>query len=1376
MAEIDGGALSFKSVMDNDQMNAAIDETLRRVQGLSDGTVVGGQKMDAAFGNTADGIRNAIGQIGAACEMHEQALQNLESEYQRLGQQAGAAFTNGRDEEYAQIKRQQEAIKGEIVVRQKLLKELRDQSNELEVVALKQEENKQKTEANANAQVSMRTRIKEVREEMMLLVDQGIDEQSEAYQRLKNELGRLIDIQGDVAQQGKILANDEQKYQGIIQGLSGLAGGFSAVTGTVSLFAGENEDLQKVMTKVQSVMAITIGLQQVAQTLNKDSAFQLVTLNGLKEWWAGIVTKATVAETTETIATTANTAAQTANATATGAATASQAANTVATGAQATAATAGTVANIGLAGAFRLVGVAIKSIPVFGWILAGISALIGLYSYFSSKAREAKKAQEEFSKSLIEGCYKPIGTIEMLSTKYAQLGDDMAAKQKFIEQNKKAFDELGVAVNGVKDAENLLITNKDKFIEAQIAKAKAAVYMQQTMEKVKKQMELETEISKMSDTKTYYVGGGQFGGGYSYEGENTAKTKKKKELEELTNEIKQGYTNAATEEQNGYNLLESAGIDGANTYKDGTVGAIEQAIATKQAALKLLTNNDEYKKGLDEITTLQKQLEGITGKKTTGGSSDSKKDPFLEKLEKQKKEYTRFQKLMNSGDDVLSKAATTEFDGLLKQGATYIDYLKKQREIILSVDVANRSKAQNQQLRTLNDQIAEETKKTVLESFNTELSEQLNNAKTTLEILNIISQKRKELANDGTDVDNGKKDTLDEAEKDAIQKQKEETDTLLDEYSSYLDQRVKLHQKYLDDIALLEKRKQEAQSPEEAAQVQRTIDSRTKQYEKDKKGTGDGDYDELLNSYATFEQKKQSIIDEYDEKRKIAQEHNNTQLVEKLNEAQAKAMSALASDELMGTDVWTNLFGNLDELTAQQITTLVSEIESKFDTLSGVFNPIDLTNVRNKLNEAKAVLVQDNPFKQLGISLRTIFNDAGEDSKDSANKIKKNWKNLGDATEKSFEFVLDAVNSCDFLKDAIGDVGATAISSMATCAAVAISVSTAIKTAEKASVILAIISAALAVCQAVANVVKSIFGNQDAKIEKNIQKHADAVRDLENAYTQLSWTIDKALGSIVYKNQQAAIANMEAQKVHLQQMWQDEESKKKTDSGKVADYKEQYAQLERDIQDMMDEITNDILQTDAKTFAGELGDALVQAFGKGEDAAKAFDDVVNNVMRNAVMNQLKKNFLEKQLQGALDGLEKSMGYWNGDEFIFDGLTDAEIANFKNKVAAITGNFNQALGIYSDLFKDLELDKEDDTSLTGAVKGVSEETASIVAGQMNAIRINQMEATAILRQQLAALATIANNTSYNFHLAKLERIVTLLENSQSSSSLRSQGLL
>lgn len=205
---------------------------------------------------------------------------------------------------------------------------------------------------------------------------------------------------------------------------------------------------------------------------------------------------------------------------------------------------------------------------------------------------------------------------------------------------------------------------------------------------------------------------------------------------------------------------------------------------------------------------------------------------------------------------------------------------------------------------------------------------------------------------------------------------------------------------------------------------------------------------------------------------------------------------------------------------------------------------------------------------------------------------------------------------------------------------------------------------------------------------------------------------------------------------------------------------------------MLDEISNDILQTDAKTFANELGDALVSAFAKGESAADAFGETVDNVIKQAVLNQLKKNFLEKQLQGALDNLEKSMGYWNGDEFVFDGLTDAEIAAFKAQVSNITNGFNRAMDAYSDLFKDVAETEDPDTSLTGSVKGVSEETASLVAGQMNAMRINQMESTVILRQQLAHMATIAQNTSYNKFI---ESIYMHLKSSTSGDSLRSQGL-
>lgn len=56
MADVNGGALSFTSIMDNDQMNAAIEETLRRVQGFSDAVVGSGDTMD----NTTQEIVESI--------------------------------------------------------------------------------------------------------------------------------------------------------------------------------------------------------------------------------------------------------------------------------------------------------------------------------------------------------------------------------------------------------------------------------------------------------------------------------------------------------------------------------------------------------------------------------------------------------------------------------------------------------------------------------------------------------------------------------------------------------------------------------------------------------------------------------------------------------------------------------------------------------------------------------------------------------------------------------------------------------------------------------------------------------------------------------------------------------------------------------------------------------------------------------------------------------------------------------------------------------------------------------------------------------------------------------------------------------------------
>ena len=162
-----------------------------------------------------------------------------------------------------------------------------------------------------------------------------------------------------------------------------------------------------------------------------------------------------------------------------------------------------------------------------------------------------------------------------------------------------------------------------------------------------------------------------------------------------------------------------------------------------------------------------------------------------------------------------------------------------------------------------------------------------------------------------------------------------------------------------------------------------------------------------------------------------------------------------------------------------------------------------------------------------------------------------------------------------------------------------------------------------------------LFNSRDRDAQKSIERHKENIERLQNAYKQLEWQINRALGGEVYANQKAAIRNMKAQQAELRGMIEDEKSKKHTDWGDIENYQAQIAELDRNIQDMLDEISKDILQTTAKDMANELGNALVEAFGKGEDAAQAFDKTVNEVLKNAVLNQLKKRFLESQLQGAL---------------------------------------------------------------------------------------------------------------------------------------------
>lgn len=123
--------------------------------------------------------------------------------------------------------------------------------------------------------------LRELQDSMARMRLEG-KQDTEEYRKMAQQAALLSDTLADLNTQTKILSNDDANLQGFMSGVSGLAGLFTTATGALSLFASENENLARIQTRVQSVMAITMGLQQVFNTLNKDSAFRLVTVVKMK--------------------------------------------------------------------------------------------------------------------------------------------------------------------------------------------------------------------------------------------------------------------------------------------------------------------------------------------------------------------------------------------------------------------------------------------------------------------------------------------------------------------------------------------------------------------------------------------------------------------------------------------------------------------------------------------------------------------------------------------------------------------------------------------------------------------------------------------------------------------------------------------------------------------------------------------------------------------------------------------------------------------------------------------------------------------------------------------------------------------------------------
>ena len=1246
-----------------------------------------------------------------------------------------------------------------------------------------------------NTQISLRTQLRNVREELALLEANG-QRGTEAFKKLQQEAGRLTDAIGDATTQARIFSHDNRGLQGMISGLSGVVGAFSAAQGAVALFAGENENLQKVMLKVQSLMSITIGLQQVANTINKDSAFMLTTVAKAKELLAAATNKLTIALGGSTIA-----------------------------------------------------AKALMATLTLGLSVA-ITVIIAALSKLQSKQAEAKKAQEEFNKKVSEAAGKPVAAYRALQTEWISLSGSLKEREKWVQNNADKFKELGFSVRDAKEAEELLVSNSSKFVEAMMLRAKAAATSELTIEKYKAVIEAQNKLD--ATPKAYVSKKGTYTDGYGVKRKGTVLEKSDtwKEAEETLEKAEAEYNKLINLQvnftQQEKQILAQIGNQ-AGQIIAGSVEAAEKELARLQELYKKAGSDKERTSLKKQIEAQQKEVNRISL------TSKKEKDPYLEMLTKRKERYADYLKWVTSKDETLRKAANTEFATLLKEGTSYLDYLEKKRADIQAKATKTTTDLKN--LSTLNNEIAKTTKEAVISDFDKKLQEELAACQTIGARLDLLEQRRKELSGDNSDVDNAKKDIIDDAKKDTVKQAKEETKQLLREYAGYLSDKLDFEENYAWKKQAITDKLAKATTSKDKQVAEAALAALEKKRAEYSKLTGNEQYDQLLQQYKTYQQQQTEIMKTYAAQRVEAEKQGNIAMIAQINAKEQAELSKLAASRLMASDSWNQLFSDLSTLTTNTINKLITDINSKKVSLSAQFNPADLKAINDQLEKAKDELHERNPFLALKDSLAELraamkadkLLESDDPFVKSLEERKKQYQaytdtiNSGDeilagaAKEAFAELLSEGSSYVDYLRRKIAELNkqkatikltvegeeqlAVLNAALSKEEGTTKSVSAAFKESfksigssidlvsgafdsvisgikkmgismdEETDAILGDIGGMLegagqfAAGYASMNPVQMVsgavgflssafdlFNTRDRKAEKSIKKHQEAVTKLGYAYNALEHAVDSALGETVYQNQNAMIQNLRVQQNEIQGMINDEISKKKTDWGRVDEFREQYAEAGRQIEDLIKEITESITQTSATELADELANALVEAFEGGENAAKAFGEVANDVIKNAVVNALKLQFLEQPLQKAIKQLQKDMGFDEEGNGSFNGLTETEQARFKQAIQAAGANFAAAMDMYKDLFE--QLDEDDPSTLSGAIKGASQESIDLLAGQTNAVRVNQVTSLQLLRQQLTHLANM--DTTLGVISGRLLTIINKITNTP-TDDLRSQGI-
>lgn len=509
----------------------------------------------------------------------------------------------------------------------------------------------------------------------------------------------------------------------------------------------------------------------------------------------------------------------------------------------------------------------------------------------------------------------------------------------------------------------------------------------------------------------------------------------------------------------------------------------------------------------------------------------------------------------------------------------------------------------------------------------------------------------------------------------------------------------------------------------QATRMRSTQEVENEQIEAQRKAMND-----YLKEYGTYQDKKMALAAEYGQKIAFA-ETEGEKLI--LGKEWDKHLSDLEIKSGNTANAIIALFGDMKDKTLKELIEISTKGKEALEFLkSGEWDESKGKGLG--ITQEQFDLWSDMPeiMDRAGKSVEST-NEKVDELRPAFDKVTEGVRRFfaaGDDPKKlteSLQLINEGVNevmtSVQFLSNTFGKLGDSfggAFNDIAEGLNMAMdAVNSAMQGAQAGAMFGPIGASAGAAIGVVTSLASSIAKIHDKKNEKRIQRLQDQIDVLDASYEKLGRSIEKAYSTDASKliNQQNKL--LEQQKVIIQQQIEEERNKKKTDDDRIKDWQKQLEDINAQLEDNKEKAVEAITGTDVMSAIDEFAQAYSEAWATGTNAAEASTKIVQNLIKTAIIE-----FLKKKLSPSVEEFMKKLA-----DYMSDGIVspweEAELNKLKEKMDA---EAQKVFDTSSKYFQEDKNDKYEQTATSGGFEKMSQDSADELNGRFTALQMTGEE--------------------------------------------------